>query len=118
MFNVLILEADLKGGDYNKKINHNSWCRLLRFSNKNLRSLLARLEHVLMLVVDYAGFGAAWTKGILAALMYIVIAVPWFTLPFLMGHPAPLSYICYALWLLLFFGSCILAAIIQYKRES
>lgn len=50
--------------------------------------------------------------------MTLIILSPMIAWPLLMGWPEPYCYIAYAIWIIWFFGGCILAAIVGYWREN
>lgn len=63
----------------------------------------------------------AWlvTKNTLTVVaMALLILSPMMVLPFLMNWPVPYCYIAYGVWITWFIGSCILAAIVGYLRET
>lgn len=50
--------------------------------------------------------------------MALIVLSPMILWPWLMYWPVPYCYLAYAIWIAFFAGSCILAAIIGYLRET
>jgi hypothetical protein len=80
--------------------------------NKMLETTISRLQDNLVVV---------WlvTKNTLTVVMMaLLILSPMIVWPFLMNWPVPYCYLAYAIWITWFIGSCILAAIVGYLRET
>lgn len=80
--------------------------------NKMLETTISKLQDNLVV---------AWlvTKNTLTVVMMaLLILSPMIVWPFLMNWPVPYCYLAYAIWITWFIGSCILAAIVGYFRET
>lgn len=80
--------------------------------HKMLETLISKLQD--NLVVVWFVTQSTLTVVVIA----LLILSPMIVLPFLMNWPVPYCYIAYAIWITWFFGSCILAAIVGYLRET
>lgn len=106
--------------------NFNYYLRMKNIYNLLLKHLVLPILRVaknfINWTIDYTGPLAELVKTIPILLMFAFVLFPIWSYPFwlwagqTLGPPG--NYIIYALWLLLFFGSSILAAIIGYARES
>ena len=78
----------------------------------NLESLAQKLQDNLIV---------AWLMAkntFTVVLMALIIFSPIMIWPFLMGWPVPYCYVAYAVWISIFIGAIILAAIVGYLRET
>jgi hypothetical protein len=80
--------------------------------HKMLETLISKLQDNLIVV----GFVTQHTLTVVA--MALLILSPMIVLPFLMNWPVPYCYLAYTIWITWFIGSCILAAIVGYLRET
>lgn len=92
--------------------NHSRCQFILRKIDRMLEKMSFKLRDNLVVVWLLA------RNTLTVVVMFLIIFSPYIILPFLMGHPPPYCYIAYAIWISLIFGTCIVAAIIGYMRES
>lgn len=96
--------------------NDDSRCNLrqvvLRRIDQMLEATSSKLKDNLIIV---------WllTKNTLTVVvMTLFVFSPVAVWPLLMGWPVPYCYVAYVIWIALLIGSCILAGIIGYLRET
>jgi hypothetical protein len=80
--------------------------------NNMLEALIFKLQDNLIVV----WFVTQNTLTVVA--MALLILSPMIVWPFLMNWPVPYCYLAYTIWITWFIGSCILAAIVGYLRET
>jgi hypothetical protein len=83
-----------------------------RKTNNMLETLIFKLQDNLIVV----WFVTQNTLTVVA--MALLILSPMIVWPFLMNWPVPYCYLAYTIWITWFIGSCILAAIVGYLRET
>lgn len=83
-----------------------------RKTNNMLETLVFKLQDNLIVV----WFVTQNTLMVVA--MALLILSPMIVWPFLMNWPVPYCYLAYTIWITWFIGSCILAAIVGYLRET
>ena len=80
--------------------------------NNMLEALISKLQDNLIVV---------WlvTKDTLTVVMMaLLILSPMIVWPFLMDWPVPYCYFAFAIWITWLIGSCVLAAVVGYLRET
>lgn len=92
------------------------WNRVLHYGAK-CKILATVLLRVWNWMSDYCGFGASVIRAFQVVLMTFFVLSPWFTWPFLLGHPSPYAEIIYILFWLWFLSGAVGAAYVGYCME-
>jgi len=102
------MEGQIAGKQHSRNIRE----AVTKKIQKTLKTIISKLQDNLIVV---------WflTKSTLTVVVIaLLILSPMIVWPFLMNWPVPYCYIAYTIWITWFFGSCILAAIVGYLRET